>query len=67
MMRHSNPDFASDVFCLLEALGARLGVRAAGSAQTEVSAPAEWLGRSMEGKVLLFVAMPVLTAQHKFM
>ncbi len=66
-MRHAHPDFASDLYVVLEALGARVGVRGADSAETEVYDLGQWLGVDMEKKVILFVYLPALTSQHVFM
>ena len=67
MLKHAHNDFPSDVYVLLEAVGATLTtVNSANQQQTSMT-PKEWLEESMDKKVLLSIDMPRHTQNMKFM
>lgn len=66
MLKHAHPEFPSDIFLLLEAVGAELIVLDTHMAMAKYK-PSEWLAQSMDKKLLFFVSLPELTPQHKFM
>ena len=68
MLKHAHPEFPSDIFNLLEAVGASIGVIDSRSNITFHSPPSQWLtGVDMRKKCILFIGMPQLTADHHFM
>merc|ERR1711892_268794 len=67
MLKYAHNEFQSDVFNLLEAVGAKIEVGhldIGGSVVTEELLPAEWLETSMHNKLLLSITLPSLTSRH---
>ena len=69
MLKHRNPEFQSDMFTLLEAVGAELTVVwwAGGERRTAQLSPRAWLDSSMSGRLLLAVTLPPLPATRKLL
>ena len=66
MLKHAHNDFPSDIFNLLEAAGARIGVINTMS-QISLYSPIEFLSADMDRKVILFISMPTLPTTAVFM
>jgi xanthine dehydrogenase/oxidase len=66
MLKHDHPDFPSDIFLLLETVGASLYVQTTAGQINEYQ-PSEWLDMSMDKKLLYFITLPALTSNHVFM
>ena len=62
MMRHQFPEFPSDLFILLEAVGAQLEVARleGGAVQTSKLSPSSWLNSPMDKRLLLSISLPSL-------
>ena len=67
MLKHAHNDFPSDIFNLLEAIGARLFVRETASGLLSEYSPYEWLSEDMDRRVLQHISMPNQGIQEKFM
>ena len=65
MLKHAHQDFPSDIFLLLEALGADVNVRATDGTSATMK-PIDFIGTSMDKKILAFVSMPQLMGNYKF-
>lgn len=66
MLKHQHHEFPSDIFMLLETVGATLQVRTP-EGQTLNYSPMDFLSISMRSRVLLSISMPTLTSKHHFM
>ncbi len=66
MMKHAHNDFESDVFNLLESVGAQLSIMNTTREQS-LYTPREFLDISMDKKVLYFIFFPQLDETYKFM
>ena len=66
MLKHNHNDFPSDVFTLLEAANAQLGVMDTAGALIFMS-PLDFLQNSMTNKIVLFITLPSLTDSFKFL
>ena len=66
MLKHAHQDFPSDIFTLLETVGAQVCIVSTTGAQTLYSLQ-DFLQMSMDKKIILYINMPQLTNQHKFM
>ena len=66
MIKHAHQGFPSDVFVLLEAINADLGIMDTTGAITFMS-PVEFLQVDMTKKILFFITLPNLTDSFKFM
>jgi len=66
MLKYYHNEFQSDVFNLIEAVGATIGVGRIedGEIVTEEFLPSEWLNSSMNKRVVLYVILPKLTKSH---
>ncbi|XP_063385400.1 uncharacterized protein LOC134671467 [Cydia fagiglandana] len=64
MVKHKHNDFPSDVFLLLETIGAYLTIQQADGRLTKVT-PQEFLKLDMKGKVMLNVVLPPLGKNYK--
>jgi len=61
MMKHAHNDFPSDVFVLLEAVGAQIVTVSANCPNSvETHQPSVWLKKSMEKKVVMKIVFPKL-------
>lgn len=65
MLKHAHKDFPSDIFNLLEGVGAQIAVMDSRS-NISFHSPSEWINIDMNKKIVLFVNLPELTSQHKF-
>lgn len=65
MMKHAHNDFPSDIFLLLESVGAKLSIA---SSQTEISSysPTDFLGVDMKGKVIVSISLPIRQGGYVF-
>jgi len=64
MMKHAHNDFPSDVFVLLEAVGAHIvTISASNPNSVETLQPSLWLKESMEKKVVLKIVFPKLNPE----
>ncbi|XP_059083877.1 uncharacterized protein LOC131881124 isoform X2 [Tigriopus californicus] len=66
MLKHAHPEFPSDLFTLLEGVGAHIGVKAT-DGSTMLYAPSDWLSLDMAKKIIFFIQMPVLADNEVFM
>lgn len=66
MLKHAHTEFPSDLFTLLEGVGARIGVKAT-DGSTSMYSPSEWLTVDMDKKIIYFIQMPVLADNEVFM
>ncbi len=65
MMKIDHAGFASDVFNLLEAVGATINVLSTTGEQTLLT-PLDFLDEDMDKKVVLFVSFPKLDSTYRF-
>ncbi|TRY76734.1 hypothetical protein TCAL_11871 [Tigriopus californicus] len=66
MLKHAHKDFPSDIFALLEAAQAKIGVKST-TGEILMYSPVDWLSVSMDKKILLFINFPKFTSKHRFM
>ncbi|XP_049874983.1 uncharacterized protein LOC126373064 [Pectinophora gossypiella] len=62
-LKHANNEFPSDVFLLLETVGAMITIAEAGNKKSTMSLP-KFLDTNMTGKVILNVMLPPLTRHY---
>ena len=61
MLKYAHNDFPSDIFALLESLGAQIAVRSTDGANTMLS-PVDFLMQdSMDKKIVYFINMPQIS------
>ena len=60
MLKHSYQDFPSDLFLLIEAIGAKLMIKSPDVPSVSVS-PLEFLAMDMNKKVLMYIEFPPTT------
>ena len=64
MLKHDNPEFQSDVFNLLEVVGAKITIDD-GNKQ-EKYLPSDWMKIKMEKKIILKITFPEVSNSHVF-
>ena len=65
MLKHKHPEFQSDVFNLLEVVGAKITVADNTSSQKEYL-PSTWLKTDMKKKIILHITLPTIQKSHVF-
>ena len=65
MLKHDHPEFPSDVFVLLEAIDAQLGIMDT-TGTISFYTPADFLQTDMTRKILVFASLPSLTDTFRF-
>jgi len=65
MLKHTHPQFQSDVFNLLEVVGAKITVADNTSSQKEYL-PSNWLQTDMKKKIILHITFPTIDKSHVF-
>lgn len=65
MLKHDHPEFYSDVFLLLEGIGAMLEIGSSSSIQEHYTLT-QFLKLNMNGKVILSVHLPVYKGNYVF-
>ena len=67
MLKHAHQYFPSDLFLMLETIGANIVVASATENGKEYQySPVEWLTTSMERKVITKIVLPALSQSHVF-
>jgi len=69
MLKHSHPEFQSDVFNLLEVVGAKMTVAGLDSSKKMITTdflPSNWLKTDMKKKIILHITFPSIPTSHKF-
>ena len=67
MLKHAHQYFPSDLFLMLETIGAIIVVASATERGKEYQySPVEWLTTSMERKVITKIVLPALSQSHVF-
>ena len=68
MMKVLHPSFQSDIFSMLEAVGAKVVIASLENGQIKLSeySPVQLLNLDMKKKVIVKIIFPKLTSQHKF-
>ena len=67
MLKHAHQYFPSDLFLMLETIGANIVVASATKNGKEYQySPVEWLTTSMERKVITKIVLPALNQSHVF-
>ena len=69
MIKHQDHNFPSDIFTMLEALGAKITIAtqsSAGEKQTSEYSLSEWLNVDMKRKVILHISLPPKGTNCKF-
>ncbi len=67
MLKHAYQYFPSDLFIMLEALGANIVVASAADGGKESKfGMAEWLKTSMDRRVIVKICLPALSKSHVF-
>ena len=67
MLKHAHQYFPSDLFLMLETIGANIVVASATENGKEYRySPVEWLRTSMERKVITKIVLPALSQSHVF-
>ena len=67
MLKHAHQYFPSDLFLMLETIGAIIVVASATERGKEYQySPVEWLRTSMERKVITKIVLPALSQSHVF-
>jgi len=64
MLKHGNPEFQSDVFNLLEVVGAKITIDD-GNTQEEYL-PSDWMQIKMDKKIILKITFPEVSNTHVF-
>ncbi|XP_050663962.1 xanthine dehydrogenase/oxidase-like [Leptidea sinapis] len=64
MLKHKDPRFASDVFLLLECIGAIVTI--VSKNKTEEISPVDFLSLDMTGKIITKIKIPPLSHKYKF-
>ena len=65
MLKHTHQDFPSDIFLLLEAIGAEIDIMSFNGA-VETVEPQQFLATAMDKKIISRIVMPSYSDSYKF-
>ncbi len=65
MLKHAHNDFESDVFNLLECVGAQISIMTS-SREQSLHSPRDFLDVDMTKKIIYFISFPMIDASYKF-